>query len=198
MQMMQLTRVVTNPKNSCTNLNRAIDHDTSKSTPAESICSTSNLSSFGETFMHMTMNPNMRDTSEKNDGSGSFFSSIPSVLIESTNGGTHDYCDGVMVIVLDSMYTLCCFVGKSDAHAILMLLFGLADDFEDNLFELKIDVDEDLSNLAMFEDFCHEIEVYYTSRVRMSLESHVSPNGYWKKGGKKMVAEDVTELFATL
>ncbi|GKC79859.1 hypothetical protein Tco_1130633 [Tanacetum coccineum] len=117
-----------------------MDHDTSKSTPAESICSTSNLSSFGETFMHMTMNPNMRNTSEKNDGSGSFFSSIPSVLIESTDGGTHDYCDGVMVIVLDSMYTLCCFVGNR---------VWLDYDFEDNLFKLKTDVDEDLSNLEM-------------------------------------------------
>nr|GEZ39174.1 hypothetical protein [Tanacetum cinerariifolium] len=60
-------------------------HDTSKSTPAESICSTGNLSSFGKTFMHMIVNPNPRDTSEKNSGSGLFFSSILSVLIGSTD-----------------------------------------------------------------------------------------------------------------
>nr|GEU86155.1 hypothetical protein [Tanacetum cinerariifolium] len=71
-------------------------HDTSKSTPAESICSTGNLSSFGETFMHTIVKPNLRDTSKKNGGSGSFFSSIHSMLIESTDGETHDYCDGVM------------------------------------------------------------------------------------------------------
>ncbi|GJV66476.1 hypothetical protein Tco_1481985 [Tanacetum coccineum] len=84
-------------------------HDTSKSTLAESICSTGNLSSFGETFMHTTVNPNLCDSSEKNGGTCLFFSSIPSVLIESTNGGTYDYCVGVMGKIED------CFIhGRSD------------------------------------------------------------------------------------
>ncbi|GJX24041.1 hypothetical protein Tco_0228486 [Tanacetum coccineum] len=100
MQTRQLTRVVTNPKNVGTNPNRAMGHDTSKLTP------TGNLSSFGETFMHTTVNPNLRDTSEKNGGLGSFFSSIPSVLIESTVGGMHDYCDGVMVTLSVASYIL--------------------------------------------------------------------------------------------
>ncbi|GJT20321.1 hypothetical protein Tco_0890258 [Tanacetum coccineum] len=100
MQTRQLTRVVTNPKNVGTNPNRAMGHDTSKLTP------TGNLSSFGETFIHTTVNPNLRDTSEKNGGSGSFFSSIPSVLIESIVGGMHDYCDGVMVTLSVASYIL--------------------------------------------------------------------------------------------
>nr|GFA33424.1 hypothetical protein [Tanacetum cinerariifolium] len=100
MQMKQLTRVVTNPKNTGKNRNHAMGHNTSKSTPAESICYTGNLSSFGETFMHMMVH----DTSEKNGGSGSFFSSIPSVLIESTDGEMHDYCDGVMKLFILPVY----------------------------------------------------------------------------------------------
>ncbi|GJV63227.1 hypothetical protein Tco_1474055, partial [Tanacetum coccineum] len=81
MQTRQLTRVVTNPKNASTNLNRAMGHDTSKSTLAESICSTGNLSSFGEMFMYTKVNPNLRDISEKNSGSGSLGFNVYFVLL---------------------------------------------------------------------------------------------------------------------